>query len=256
MSIRKMKNSDDSWLVHYKGFEEFAKRYDKLADVVVQRYSVHLTPFLDSAQQRVLQSVVGNRCILRFGGGSEKKRALLMAMDFEEDFEVCCLRARFHRDFHSITHRDVLGALVNCGMKPDQFGDIIVEDGMIYVMVVQAMADVIIHGVDKIKRAKVCFERFDGVVEKQYHIEYRQVIVSNHRLDQIVASCINSSRSKAQALIKGGKVSLDHLPLEDCSLLCNNNAVISIRGYGRFVFRGLIKKTKADHWVAEIGRYC
>ena len=82
------------------------------------------------------------------------------------------------------------------------------------------------------------------------------MIVSNHRLDQIVASCINSSRSKAQALIKGGKVSLDHLPLEDCSLLCNNNAVISIRGYGRFVFRGLIKKTKAYHWVAEIGRYC
>ena len=128
---------------------------------------------------------------------------------------------------------------------------------MIYVMVVQAMADVIIHGVDKIKRAKVCFERFDGVVEKQDQIAYRQVIVSNHRLDQIVASWINSSRSKAtQALIKGGKVSLDHLPLEDCSLLCNNNAVISIRGYGRFVFRGLIKKTKADHWVAEIGRYC
>ena len=79
--------------------------------------------------------------------------------------------------------------------------------------------------------------------------------MSSLRLDVLVSAFSHLSRAKAQQLIKNGLVKVNHLVLEDCSYLCYNNSVISIRGHGRFLFQDVTKKTKKDNFVITAAKY-
>lgn len=251
-----VKMSND-WLIHFKGYEDQAKRFDDLVDAVVYKHRQIITPFLNEPEQVVLKKVVGNRCFLKFDGGypdAEKKRALLCFDESEDqDIDLTLLLATYAQDYVKLSHRDALGALLNIGLRNDQFGDISVKNGMIYVYAVSEVAQYIIDECRKIGRAVIHFKVSEkpAVIEKD--IRWMQKIVSATRLDTLVAACCNCSRSKAAGLIKGGNVQVNHVMLEDCSTLCNNNAVLSIRGYGRFIYKGICKQTKKDNYVIELG---
>ena len=75
------------------------------------------------------------------------------------------------------------------------------------------------------------------------------------RLDTIVACLANVSRGKAQEMIASQRVKVNHVVLEQSTFVCNNNSAISIRGYGRFYVREVIKKTKKDRLVIDVGVY-
>ena len=250
---------NNDWLIHFKGYEEQAKRFDDLVDAVVFKHRQIVTPFLNEPEQEVLQRVVGHRCFLKFDGGTpnaEKKRALL-CFDEEEDQEIDCtlLCAEYPQAYVKLSHRDALGALLNIGLRNDQFGDIFVKDGKIYVFTVSEVAQYIIDECRKIGRASIRFKISDTQVTIEKDIRWFHKIVSGNRLDTLVAACCNLSRSKAGALIKGGNVQVNHILLEDCSALCNNNAVLSIRGYGRFIYKGICKQTKKENYVIELGQF-
>lgn len=248
------KNSE--WLKHFKGFEELAKRFDDQIDAVVYRNREIVTPFLNEQEQEVLKKVCGKRCVLTlFGGASacEKKRAWLSIDEPYALDGITLLKATYASAYATLSHRDCLGALLNCGLRNDQFGDIFLDDNKIYVFVVSEVADYVIASCTKIKRTQVQFRVCEEKIEPEKKMKDSVKIVSSIRLDAIVAAACNLSRSKAAALIQGGNVQVNHLPLEDCSMLCNNNAVLSIRGYGRFLYKGILKQTKKDHYVIEIG---
>ncbi len=251
--------SSSDWLIHFKGFEEEAKRFDELVDTVVIRHRQIVTPFLNEPMQEVLRKVVGNRCLLRFDGGyeqAEKCRALLYEDEYSMiPIDVVLLKADYAQDYVKLSHRDALGALLNIGLKNDQFGDINVRNGVVSVFVSGEIADYVMMECRKIGRASVRFERSEDLSLMGKDIRYMQKIVSGTRLDTLVAACCNVSRNKAAMLIKGGNVQVNHLVLEDCSALCNNNAVLSIRGYGRFIYKGVCKQTKKENYVVELGVY-
>ena len=254
-----MVKMNNDWLIHFKGYEEQAKRFDDLVDAVVFKHRQIITPFLNEPEQEVLKKVVGSRCFMKLDGGypeAEKKRALL-CFDESEDQKVdlTLLKAEYAQTYVKLSHRDALGALLNIGLRSDQFGDISVKEGVIYVYTVSEVAQYIIDECRKIGRASIRFKICDqpAVIEKD--IRWIQKIVSGNRLDTLVAACCTLSRSKAAALIKGGNVQVNHLLLEDCSALCNNNAVLSIRGYGRFIYKGICKQTKKEHYVIELGLF-
>lgn len=254
MSIPKRKNSD--WLKQFKGYEELAKRFDDCVETCLKQNRVFVTPFLNEGECEILKKVVGNRVHLTFDGGyssAEKKRARLSLEESDELFPIVLLVAKFHPTYNEISHRDCMGALFNCGLRVDQFGDIVLEKDKIYVYVSEDIKDYVIASVDKIKHTKVVFTELNESKEFSKNIVVVEKIVSGTRLDTIVAACCNIARSKASALITGGYVQVNHLPLEDCATLCNNNAVLSIRGYGRFIFQGILKKTKKENYVIEIG---
>ena len=255
MSIQKKTKSND-WLKHFKGYEEFAKRMDDCVDLVTRTQREYFTPFLNEAECNILTQVVGSRCPLCFEGGhvaAEKRRAKLGEGD--TPFAIVLLHATYASQYHELSFRDCMGALYNCGLRNDQFGDIVLVDESIYVYVNADVMDYIISTVTKIKHAPVAFKASEKQLSVTRKIVTIEKIVSGTRLDILVAACCNLARSKAVDLIKGGFVQVNHLPLEDCSTLCNNNAVLSIRGYGRFVYQGVLKKTKKDNYVIAIGIY-
>ena len=62
------------------------------------------------------------------------------------------------------------------------------------------------------------------------------LIVASFRLDAFVAAITKLSRNQALLLIRDGKVSLNHRVLEDGSKGINSGDILSIRGYGRYIF--------------------
>lgn len=243
--------------MHFKGYEEFVSRILDLEEKAKRYRKVIFTPFLSVKEQEIVNQVVQG-CHLYAEGGyaqSEMKRMAISLYEDEVTFPIVCLSDRFDPKYHKLSHRDVLGAIMNLGIERNVIGDIIVSENRIIIYVESEMQDYLMSNLTQVKRCSIVLKEYEKEVEKISNIEYRERIVSSLRADAIVASICNLSREKAKNLIKGGKVKVNQVVLEDYDYLCNNNSTISIRGYGRFILNDLEKKTKKDRMLIQIGKY-
>lgn len=254
--MERVKNNKNL-LMHFKGYEEFVSRILDLEDKAKRYRKVIFTPFLSVKEQAIVHQVVQG-CFLYEDGGyanCEMKKMAFSVYEEEVSFPIVCLSDTYDAKYHRITHRDVLGAIMNLGIKRDVIGDIIVDETRIYIYVEDEMQRYLMQHLTQIKRCTINLKLYEGEVIRQEHIHYQERVVSSLRADVIVACIANVSREKAKNLIKGGKVKVDQVVLEDYDYLCNNNSTISIRGYGRFVLCDLAKKTKKDRLLVQIGKY-
>ena len=76
--------------------------------------------------------------------------------------------------------------------------------------------------------------------------------IASERIDALVAEIAHISRSKAKEMIQQGLVQVNHITLEAGDKMCDNNDTISIRGYGRFKYLGVMKQTRSNRILAEI----
>lgn len=243
--------------MHYKGYEEFVSRILDLEDKAKRYQKVIFTPFLNAKEQEMVYQVAKG-CFLYEDGGyenSELKRIAISPYENEVDFPIVCLNDAYDVKYYQITHRDVLGALMNLGIDRNVFGDIIVEEGKIFIYAEAEMESYIIQNLTQIQRCPITLKHFQGKVVKTAHIEFKDHVVSSLRADTVVACICNLSREKGKQLIKGGKVKVDQVVLEDYDYLCNNDSTVSIRGYGRFKIVDLHKKTKKNRQLIQIGKY-
>lgn len=243
---------------HYRGNEEFVKRVFDLMEQCERRRRMIITPFFSPDQIAITKSLCGHQIVYEQNGGyegAERCRFAFLPFSCTPDFKIVQLKASYFSRQERLTHRDVLGAVMNLGLERDKIGDILVQDDHIYVFCDQYAANYIISNLMRIKRVSVHFEESEDVVEANSSIRYAHHIVSSLRLDALVASLAKVSRAQAQSMIMAGQVKVNHVPLEQTSYLCNNNSAISIRGYGRYHFKEVLKKTKKDHFVIDVGRY-
>lgn len=245
---------------HFRGNEDFVRRVYDWIDQMQRQYRIITTPFLTPAQLAIVEKLCGKQVLYQtFGGYEDAELKRVVFLPYEEELRkedyITVLRAGFQQKFVKLNHRDILGALLNSGIKKEQLGDIIVDEDQFYVIASSEISDYIQMHVNKIKRAQVHMQLFQGVIVSKVNIKKEQHIVTSLRLDCIVSACAHISRKQAQDLIRGGLVKVNHVILEQTSSLCNNNSAISIRGYGRFIFYETLKSTKKDRFVIEIGKY-
>ena len=102
----------------------------------------------------------------------------------------------------------------------------------------------------RIKRTDVkCHTCTDVPTDHLYKTEIKQIQISGERVDSIVAKTFNLSRDDAQSLFKKGLVFVNGRVCESVSRTPNENDKVSVRGYGRFIYRGfktLSKKGKLN----------
>ena len=206
----------------------------------------------------IAQSYLGKKYLYQINGGyegSERARLALLPYEMDVDFEITILRAKIPAKYAKLSHPDVLGAFMNVGIEREKCGDIIVEENYIYIIVASDIASYVTQCLTKIRHTSVQFQEYEGTLNYQQNLVERTCIVSSLRLDVLVSAFAHLSRGKAQQLIKNGLVKVNHLVLEDCSHLCYNNSVISIRGHGRFLFQDVTNKTKKDNFVITVAKY-
>jgi len=243
---------------HFRGNEAFAARIVDLKDRSDRQNRCIITPFFTPSQQEIAKKIIGNTMFLAYDGGyaqAEMKRLAICPYEMNPDFEIICLRNTYQSHGRLLRHPDVLGALLHLGIERDQFGDIITDEHTIVIMVRKELADFICQNLKKIASCFVEFAPYGGQIERTVQLLYHQTTISGKRLDCIVAACIHVARTKAEKLIKGKCVKVDHLPLEDCKYLCNNICTVSIRGHGRFHVVISDRTSRKGRLIVEIGKY-
>ena len=227
-------------------------------------YSPKLTSFLDPREQQIVMSVIGqnDECRIAMEGGhenAERKRVLLYPAYMEpgkEDFQLALLEISTNTKFHSLKHSQVLGTLMSLGIDREKFGDILISKGQIQLVLAEEIAAYVIANVEKIGQAGVSLARVDlsRAIETANDWQHASATSSSLRIDAILSSMTSLSRSKAQDFIKGGKVKVNHVLVDQNDFECGQGDLISIRGLGRFQIVEIGGKTKKDNWKLTIGK--
>lgn len=190
------------------------------------------------------------RVIIRFGREED--------LGYVEDYPIRCvciepLVAKFADE---LTHRDVLGSIMNLGMEREKLGDILIKDNKIWVICLPAMAELIIQELTRIKHTSVnCYieETIPDALKPTY--EDVQIQAASERIDGIVAKLCKLSRNASSQLFVDGKVAVNGRENRNHSYMLKEQDVISVRGYGKYRFIGVVGHTRKDNLIIQIEKF-
>lgn len=253
-----MKTKSSATIEQPRGNEYFGIRVQDWIEQAQRYNKPTITPFLNESELAIIKKICGNKIAYREDGGYDEalyKRVIFLPRA-EDDFSlVVCLTASFNQKFNQISHRDVLGALMNLQIARNQIGDLWIEDNRIILYTTHTQSLYIQQNCNRIKRSSIQFKESQILYAQTIHKIKSTVSVSSERLDAVLSAMIQKPRSIAQQLIESGNVKVNHEILEDSSKLCNNEDTISIRGFGKYVYLGIVKTTKKDRYLVEFEKY-
>lgn len=243
---------------------ELVKR--KLSDLAVSSYEKNIwqySKFLNLAQQDILSSMkLPVRCSL-FGGYDGAERCVAVFGNAEETgyeacppvvyIEVVPVNEKFS---DKLTHRDFLGALMSLGINRDMLGDIVICGNRAVIICLDTVSDLIINELDRIRHTTVrCLLIPEMPEASKPVLSNEELIVSSERTDVLVSGIFNLSRNDSQMLIKNERVFCNNALVRSASSVPTEGQIISVRGYGRFIYDGVIRKTKKNRLIISIRKY-
>lgn len=226
-------------------------------------HQVKLTDFLDPREQFILTSVIGQSGDVRvsfFGGNEEveRKRAFIHHDYYEvkrDDYHICLMEIQYPVKFSTITHPQVLGSLMGIGLKRQKYGDILINDKTIQMVVADEISDFVQLSLNKIGNTSVRIEQID--LEKVIYGEdiwkNSSSTVSSFRIDVVISEIFRLPRQKSQLLIQSGLVKLNHKVIEKSSFTVESGDMISVRGKGRCKVLSVDGQTKREKWRITFG---
>lgn len=190
------------------------------------------------------------RQMIRFGSAEE--------LGYEEPFPIASLRIHpaAPRFAEKLEHRDYLGTLLGLGIERSVLGDIFLLDTDAYVYCQESMATYFCGNLNRVRCTTVTCEPVDQVPPTALpRIEEERVNVASGRLDAMVAAVCRLSRSQSAELLRAGKIFVGGRLAENGSFQVKEGDIVSVRGYGRFVYRGIDGETRKGRLYARVGRY-
>ena len=242
-----------------KDTELLKRRFIELARKSEHGYFT-FTDFLGLSEQSAFSEIkkeLGRTEYTLFGGVEGAERVMIRfgsedELGYSEPFPIAALvcRPRSPKFAEALTHRDFLGSILALGIERSLIGDIAVGEEETYIFVKEDMADYIISSLTRVRRTDVLLLRAKTVPEgRLYRTERIGLQAVGERLDAIVAKVFHISRDDSLSLFKKHLVFLGGRVVENNSLIPKKDDVISVRGYGRFIYRGygtLSKKGKLN----------
>lgn len=198
-------------------------------------------------------------CIL-YGGyqGAERVVAGFGSDIKNQDFPISCVEIKpvMQKFADGLSHRDFLGALMNLGIKRELLGDIIVFENCGYVFCLDKIADFIADNLSRVRHTTVKVQKVDEPPIKAVESpEPEDVIIASLRLDVAVCQVFKLSRNECSKLFETGKIFVNSRLTENRSCQLKDGDMVSVRGFGRFQFLSVVRKTKKDRLVAELRIY-
>lgn len=195
-----------------------------------------------------------------FGGYEEAERVFLgIFTDYdnrgEESFPVTPVGFSY-RPTAQLTHRDVLGSLMGCGIAREKVGDILCTDGLAVVFVHSDLAAFISRELTKIGREGVCSQcPFQGELPQTRAYLPLSGTVASVRLDAILKVLLGCSREKASDMIRLSLVSINHQLCMSVSTVISAGDLISVKGKGRFVIDDLSGLSSKGRVIVQARKY-
>ncbi|HFI0633893.1 TPA: RNA-binding protein [Streptococcus suis] len=237
---------------------EFVEKMIDLCEQVETSYSYRLTAFLHPGQEQIAEKIA-NYFQLQFFSSKEIVQSefarVIIAPEYYEldirDFQIIALEVSYPTKFHTLTHAQVLGSLLNqVGIRREFLGDIIFQDKIITILIDEKLGDISRTSVSKIAKVPVSLQVRDWTkLSNKLPTDGIpvDVLVSSLRLDKIVAVGFRLSRANAAKLIATGQVKVDYSSVTETSKLLDIGQLVSVRKYGRIrlsEFLGFSKQGK------------
>lgn len=223
------------------------------------------TGFLSPAAQRSARELLHAAAIhegFAFCGGYDgaERRVLVFLPDWleqpDEGDYLAALRCTFRAE-DTLTHRDLLGALMAQGVTRETLGDILVSPGSADLVVTREIAPYLLQNLSAAGRVKLtCAEAaLDALRVPEQKVKEIRDTVAALRLDSVTASGFSLSRAKAQELIAAGRVQLDHRETTKADAPVGEGSVISARGLGKFEVAAIGGLSKKGRTALTLRRY-
>lgn len=238
-------------------------RFNDLAERSYERGIYTYSEFLTMAEQNVLMKMHLPAKTSFYGGYENAERNIVVFGDESDLGYECFYPVRFikieplqMKFADNLTHRDFLGSLMGLGIRREMLGDIIIKENVAYLVCLDSVTDFIINQLEKVKHTSVKCSESDFIpTDVLPELGYEELIVSSERLDVLISAVYNLSRNESQKRIENETVFCDSILTSSSSFVPKNGALISVRGYGRFVFDGVLRKTKKGRHVVSVRIY-
>lgn len=252
-------------LIHYKKEEyPFIEQIIDWADKVSKKHTPYLTDFVDPRQLEIIRDVVNSYQTLTmfFNGGykdAERVRVLISPdYFFYDNNEMGLVIFKIHtgKNTRELQHPEILGSLLNIGLKRGKFGDIILNENEKYIVVAKEVADYISLQLTKISSYNVTLSEVD--IEMSFDVsqkyEEKLITVSSLRIDAIISSLYGLSRTKACEMIKKNMLKINWCTVNNVDKKLEAGDMVSLRGFGRSKFLSEEKITKKGKYRLKFGK--
>ena len=219
-----------------------------------QRQAVMCTAMLKAA---------GNPAHMYLGGYENAERRVLFFppdwMDWTpegDESPIAVVRCEYSKE-NTLSHRDILGAMMGLGIERETVGDILVSEGEAFIIVLREILPFVLQNLDSAGRARLTAAEIpeNELKVPEAAFTLKKDTVSSLRLDSVVSSGFNLSREKAAELIRSGRVSLNHLECTKPDKPVTQGAQVSARGFGKFELFEVSGLTKKGRTAIVVKKY-
>ena len=239
---------------------EKQKRFEELASRSNERGYAVYSDFLGLSE-------ISELCAMRFsvptnlwGGYEDAERCVACFGDREyfmddNDYPIKCILIKpVNQKFaDALTHRDFLGSLMGLGIRREMLGDIIISGNCGYLFCLDSISEYIIENLTQVRHTTVKCELTENIpTDALPQPESREIIVSSERLDVIVSAIYNMSRSQVLPIFHTEKVFVNGAVKISPSATINIDDKVSVRGFGRFIYKGVLRTTKKNRFVIKV----
>lgn len=244
--------------------EMLIKRLEDLASAADKRSIVTFSDFLNLNELNIIQNHLKQFSFLKveFSGGyelAERQIAAFIpdALYYEWDYPISCIKVKpLNAKFSdALTHRDYLGAILNLGLDRSVIGDILVDGKCAYFYCQEHLEAFILRELTRVKHTSVICEPGGAAPEIPINKEVVRGTVASIRLDSVISLACKSSRSSIVGLIEGGKVFVNGKMIVSNGYHLKEEDIISLRGVGKFRYKGILSQTKKERFMIEIEKY-
>ncbi|MCH5278869.1 MAG: hypothetical protein J1E60_03675 [Christensenellaceae bacterium] len=246
--------------------ELLKKRILELAEKAYHTGQYCFTSFLGLAEQDVLHraekaisyvphSLYGGadgceRVMVRFGSES--------LCGYDMPFPISCVKAEplSQKFADRLSHRDILGAVMNLGIDRSRTGDIVIRENVAYIFCTEQISQYICDGLVRAKHTDLsCSIATELPAGELFKTQTMQLNSASERLDGIASQFLKLSRSAVNELIASGKLFINGRCCMDGSKTLRSGDVVSMRGYGRFIYRETVRETRKGRLVIHVDAY-
>ena len=240
-------------------------RIKDLSNRAYHKDMVTHTAFLNLYEQSIFQSVSNSLLVnyILIGGYEYAERKLVCFFsskcdEIKEEYYISliCIDNKNPKFATELTHRDYLGALMNICIERHTIGDICISDSKAYVYVLKTAVGIILSSLEQVghNKVKVYEENFYNI-EFFSNLQEKIINIASNRLDSIISSVYNISRSKSNIYIDADRVFINSKLVKTHSLSLKADDIVSVRGLGRFIYKDVKKTSRKGRLIAKVALY-
>lgn len=242
-----------------------AKRFHDLANTAYRRGIATFSDFLTLNDINTLNGMKKDISFvtISLSGGYEAAERQMAAFvpetyyELQTDYPISILKITpLNNKFaERLNHRDFLGAILNLGIDRSKIGDILVKEHCAYCFAHSSMTDFLTDELTRIKHTSVKIQVVSEAEDIKPEFQHIEGSVSSERMDTILALAFSGSRSALSGLVGAEKVFLNGKLCYSNSQLLKPGDIVSVRGFGKFVYRGFISNTKKGRLFVALDKY-